>query len=64
MGREDSAGLAFERPMLLIFRTSLIGRKGRDDPVRPPFEMLSCSWAPVWLVPFEVGQMDGLAAGL
>lgn len=50
--------------MLLIFRTSLIGRKVRDDPVHPPFGMLSCSWSPVWLVPFEVGQMDGLAAGL
>ena len=50
--------------MLPIFRTSLIGRKGRDDPVTPPFGMLSCSWSPVWLVPFEFGRMDGLAAGL
>lgn len=32
--------------MLLIFRTSLIGRKGRDDPVTPPFGRdPSCSWS-------------------
>lgn len=45
--------------MLLIFRISLIGRMGRNGPVPPLLGKLSCSWLPVWLAPFEMGQIDG-----
>lgn len=44
--------------MLAIFKTSLIGRMGMDGSVPAPFGKLSCSWPPVWLVPFWAGQRD------